>query len=596
MKFSIVSSFVLLSPTIVSAIAVSSPRITDAPVLKREDEEENPYATYPSVARTASINGFADLIYDQMPDCAKACMYANTGVTPCPYWDTGCLCIMPDFVGEIAQCVAESCRGQDVNDVRSLATSQCSRAGVWDPYWMLNADDDALLSSAAAQTTESSSSSSLSSISSSSSLPQETEGSESSEIQPSNSSSQPTTTDLPISSSSSSTTAIARTATINGFADRVYDNMPECAKSCLDVDTGVCPYWDTGCLCVLPNIAGPIGACIAENCSGEDVVTATQLGQSACSSAGVTNSGYWLYPESVAAQLAYAATALPSSSTTIESSVTSESSEFQSSFVSQTSEVSETSFSSQSASTESSLPISSDFQSSLAPVASSSVTESLPSEVSEFLSSSSIANQNSTIFEQATITETICTLCTQQSSLNNEQSSINNVHSSVISEVNKVITTVVSCESEKASIETILKTATETVVINSCNSVKSELESIETEAYHHLSSLEAQQESCVSKITELAQSQQSIASEIIKTATDDEYVKSIQNQASIAQNNAIGAYQSGEDVKESINSLISQETAIVEEQPSVQLANEGNKNIITLTFSIIFISFISMMI
>ncbi|KAI5955361.1 hypothetical protein KGF54_001922 [Candida jiufengensis] len=110
---------------------------------------ENPYATYPSVARTASINGFADNIYAQLPECAQPCMYQNTGITPCPYWDTGCLCVMPQFGGAIALCVAENCQGSDVGVVESLATSICSSAGVWDPYWFINDEASAALASAA---------------------------------------------------------------------------------------------------------------------------------------------------------------------------------------------------------------------------------------------------------------------------------------------------------------------------------------------------------------------------------------------------------------------------------------------------------------
>ena len=82
--------------------AEESSTITSAP----STPEDNPYTIYPSVAKTASINGFADRIYDQLPECAKPCMFQNTGVTPCPYWDTGCLCIMPTFAGAIGSCIA----------------------------------------------------------------------------------------------------------------------------------------------------------------------------------------------------------------------------------------------------------------------------------------------------------------------------------------------------------------------------------------------------------------------------------------------------------------------------------------------------------
>lgn len=111
---------------------------------------DNNWSTYPSVAKTASINGFADRIYDLVPQCAQECLKESTGSTPCPYWDTGCLCIMPQFAGAIGNCVAENCQGQNVVQFESLATSLCSSAGVWEPYWMPPASVTTALSTAAA--------------------------------------------------------------------------------------------------------------------------------------------------------------------------------------------------------------------------------------------------------------------------------------------------------------------------------------------------------------------------------------------------------------------------------------------------------------
>ncbi|KAI5959347.1 hypothetical protein KGF57_002123 [Candida theae] len=108
------------------------------------------WSTYPSIPKTASINGFADRIYDQLPACAQPCVRESTGSTPCPYWDTGCLCIMPQFAGAIGNCVAENCQGQNVVQFESLATSICSSAGVWEPYWMPPASVTTALSTAAA--------------------------------------------------------------------------------------------------------------------------------------------------------------------------------------------------------------------------------------------------------------------------------------------------------------------------------------------------------------------------------------------------------------------------------------------------------------
>ena len=160
--------------------------------------EDNPYTIYPSVAKTASINGFADRIYDQLPECAKPCMFQNTGVTPCPYWDTGCLCIMPTFAGAIGSCIAEKCKGQDVVAATSLGTSICSVAGVWDPYWMVPANVQSSLSAAATavassseQPVETSSEPAESSQSVESSQPAETSSSEPAETSSETSSEQP---------------------------------------------------------------------------------------------------------------------------------------------------------------------------------------------------------------------------------------------------------------------------------------------------------------------------------------------------------------------------------------------------------------------
>ena len=81
------------------------------------------FGTYPKVPKTASINGFADPIYDLLPDCAKECVKFSTSNTPCPYWDTGCFCVMPQWAGLVGQCVAQKCKGEDVASARFLATS-----------------------------------------------------------------------------------------------------------------------------------------------------------------------------------------------------------------------------------------------------------------------------------------------------------------------------------------------------------------------------------------------------------------------------------------------------------------------------------------
>ncbi|ODV64650.1 hypothetical protein HYPBUDRAFT_96133, partial [Hyphopichia burtonii NRRL Y-1933] len=110
--------------------------------------------TYPQVPKTASINGFADPIESKLPSCAKDCVKFDTDNTPCPYWDTGCLCVMPQWSGEVAEfsCLVDACSGTDINSFTSLATSLCSSAGVGSPYWYIASSDSSLLASAAAKT------------------------------------------------------------------------------------------------------------------------------------------------------------------------------------------------------------------------------------------------------------------------------------------------------------------------------------------------------------------------------------------------------------------------------------------------------------
>lgn len=105
------------------------------------------WSTYPKVPKTASINGFADPIKSQLPSCATNCADLSTNNTPCPYWDTGCLCIMPQWAGQVAECIAKSCSGSDVVAATSLAYSLCSKVGA--NLWMMPASVSTLLSQAA---------------------------------------------------------------------------------------------------------------------------------------------------------------------------------------------------------------------------------------------------------------------------------------------------------------------------------------------------------------------------------------------------------------------------------------------------------------
>ncbi|RCK59168.1 putative GPI-anchored protein 7 [Candida viswanathii] len=110
------------------------------------------WATYPKIPKTASINGFADPIYDLMPTCAQSCLKFSTSNTPCPYWDTGCFCVMPQWSGLVGQCIAQNCQGDDVASATFLATSLCSLVGA--NTWMMPASISSQLSTAAGNARE----------------------------------------------------------------------------------------------------------------------------------------------------------------------------------------------------------------------------------------------------------------------------------------------------------------------------------------------------------------------------------------------------------------------------------------------------------
>ncbi|KAM9935928.1 hypothetical protein OXX80_004512 [Metschnikowia pulcherrima] len=107
--------------------------------------------TYPSVAKTASINGFADPIMSNLPTCAQDCVSFSVSNTPCPYWDTGCLCVMPQWSGEVAECIISKCsEASDVASATSAAYSLCSSVGA--NVWMMPASLSTELEKAASVT------------------------------------------------------------------------------------------------------------------------------------------------------------------------------------------------------------------------------------------------------------------------------------------------------------------------------------------------------------------------------------------------------------------------------------------------------------
>ena len=113
---------------------------------------DNPYTIYPPVPKTASINGFADRIYDQIQSVLKnvlskvpALLLVHTGIP------VACV-LSPNFTGAVGNCVASKCHGADVTNFRKLAVSACAAAGVWDPYWIIPASVSSALDAAATAT------------------------------------------------------------------------------------------------------------------------------------------------------------------------------------------------------------------------------------------------------------------------------------------------------------------------------------------------------------------------------------------------------------------------------------------------------------
>lgn len=118
---------------------------------------------------------------------------------------------------------------------------------------------------------------------------------------------------------------VAHTAAINGFIDKIYDHLPECANQCFEEDTDItlCPYFGPGCLCITSIWGGEITECIAENGQGNEVSTATSLVSSVCSGAGVPNPD-WYIPASASAGLLQAAAAITGATTSSTATETTE--------------------------------------------------------------------------------------------------------------------------------------------------------------------------------------------------------------------------------------------------------------------------------
>ncbi|KAG7664400.1 uncharacterized protein J8A68_002073 [[Candida] subhashii] len=135
----------------IAAARTEEATITNPPTPAASETEAA--QSIPDLPRTATINGFVDMVYDYIPDCAKECV-VNQPIDglPCPYWGTPCFCVMPSYNGPIGQCVAQECKGKDVDQMTEVATSICSKYGVYEPYWVIPDDVRESLEEAAAAT------------------------------------------------------------------------------------------------------------------------------------------------------------------------------------------------------------------------------------------------------------------------------------------------------------------------------------------------------------------------------------------------------------------------------------------------------------
>lgn len=86
------------------------------------------FATFPKVPKTYTINGFADPVYDAIPECAKECV-SFENPTICPTFDSGCFCVMTNWNALVAECLVKNCAGDDIVQATSAITSMCNRVG-----------------------------------------------------------------------------------------------------------------------------------------------------------------------------------------------------------------------------------------------------------------------------------------------------------------------------------------------------------------------------------------------------------------------------------------------------------------------------------
>ncbi|CAI5759783.1 unnamed protein product [Candida verbasci] len=124
------------------------------------------------------------------------------------------------------------------------------------------------------------------------------------------------------------TSNLVSRADSNVFIDQTYDLMPSCAQPCVQQSTNqtYCASDAPNCYCFMLSVVDSVGDCIAENCSGQDVTSASSVATNYCTSKGLQ---WWISSDTqnrldAAAQEPASSSSSESSSSETSSSETSE--------------------------------------------------------------------------------------------------------------------------------------------------------------------------------------------------------------------------------------------------------------------------------
>ena len=180
-----------------------------------------------------------------------------------------------NFAGAIGSCIAEGVKGQDVVAATSLGTSICSVAGVWDPLDGACKCQSSL--SAAATAVPSSSDNQLKHLLNQLNLlsllnllnllkPHPNNHLGLHLKLPNNFPNITSAPDSPPAASSSSNPHLLLIELLPLMVLLILTHLQNVLKAMYVPNTGItpCPYWDAGCLCVMPQFAGAIGSCVAD--------------------------------------------------------------------------------------------------------------------------------------------------------------------------------------------------------------------------------------------------------------------------------------------------------------------------------------------